>query len=686
MKAKASLFTMALIAVTAGTIIYLPTSMILDYYDSRDKATLMRERRLARYLAISQSLYRAGADEELTKFLQQIVAEGDVTYFAIYKNQQLRHFEPSTNALAGGHTYEERAPHASKDLIDDTRSERSEFLADDTLLTIGLDKRYERFLRAVIFGTDAWKVLLQDIIMVILLAAAAFYVHTRDLLKLKKQIMQTGRITEGLDATEALSAESEAIVAGLRGYASSERNLKSRHDQLMNQVLPALKRELFSGQAPPYTFDCTLVRTDINGFSQIFNGPYRDRFAEHIDAFFTGLAEITSRYDGLIYEFVGDEAIYYFKDTPETSTPRAMDAIRDIHALASEINKKTQLEGHRFTVKSALAHGTLRFGKQVDGFSLSGGVLIETVRILSTVTAKDDNQLYFAARHIAHLRSDSKTEVVGRFALKGYSEDIELVRATDSTSIDAHLEKIETDGFDFVSQHRSDPDLIKIIDTAHSHLKTWSLEQQLALVQALRATHTYKSDRGLSSALRAWLAAVADHAATHSKHWRLASAILMIYPRLISKEALTDADRLTLESMLAAPEKRTVANAVDVFGLYGLDPEAKQSHAKLTQFAGNDNNRIAANALIHAGIRELTPHVLKQLEAMIFARGTDDARRSSGLYALGEIARIIKARDPVYYATRVDLLRLLTRAEALCTHDDPAVARQAKAAIAKRAA
>lgn len=692
---KLSLFTLTIVAVSLGTIIYLPMSAILDFNDKFDEIILTKEKRLVQYLKVSQSLYSAGADKELTNLLHQILLDNDISYIAIYQNKKLAHVWPAEHPLASAYAYEDRAPKAGNDLINKTLSERSEFLSDDTLLTLGIDKRNREAIWTV--AKRYYRVIVEDILIVIALAAMAFWVHTRDLRKLSKEIAKFGRVPTALGKeTKTGSAEAEAIVAGFRGYASAEKILKDKSDKLSSQVLPALKRELFSGQEPPYTFECTLVRTDINGFSQIFNSPYRDRFAKHIDDFFIGLTEIASRYDGLIYEFVGDEAIFYFKDYlpddhqaddqlgPSTSINRALDAIRDIHMLARDIGLRTQLEGHRFTVKSALAHGTLRFGQQVDGFSLSGGVLIETVRILSTVTDKVDSHLYFGSRHISYLRDDVTTEKVGTFSLKGYSEDVDLVRWTGSTPLSQHISNVTSTtltggAFDFVAQHRSDFSLETIISSAASARERWDLLHHLALVHALRSLRVYRAHHPLAATLNDWLAAARTLADQHSEWYRLVSAILMIYPNLVPKSALGTKEIGYLESLIESKDPRTVANAIDVLTKY----EIKATIRPLTSLFASENNRVAANALIYQGSQELNVAVLERLEKMIFGKQSDDAKRASGLYALGEIARILRTRDEVYYSTRVELHRLILRCDVFTTHQNESVAHQATLAKAK---
>ena len=67
------------------------------------------------------------------------------------------------------------------------------------------------------------------------------------------------------------SRETEIFAQGLIGYEASVEALKERNERLDRQVLPSLKKEVLSGKTPPYDFDCTMVRTDINNFSTIYN-------------------------------------------------------------------------------------------------------------------------------------------------------------------------------------------------------------------------------------------------------------------------------------------------------------------------------------------------------------------------------------------------------------------------------
>ena len=95
----------------------------------------------------------------------------------------------------------------------------------------------------------------------------------------------------------------------------------------------------------------------------------------------------------------------------------------------------------------------------------------------------------------------------------------------------------------------------------------------------------------------------------------------------------------------------------------------------------DDDNRVAANALVHEGLREISPFVVKRLRKMM--RSREALRVSSALYALGEVAVHHKKRDSVYFSTRTDFQNLLQEIPRYVFHEDERVRRQALVAARK---
>ena len=90
----------------------------------------------------------------------------------------------------------------------------------------------------------------------------------------------------GLNAhLKASSYEVDLFIKGLRGYEKSIKNLKARNELLGNQVLPALQSEILSGEKPPYEFNCTMVMTDINNYSHIYDNYPKEEFIKLYNRF-----------------------------------------------------------------------------------------------------------------------------------------------------------------------------------------------------------------------------------------------------------------------------------------------------------------------------------------------------------------------------------------------------------------
>jgi HEAT repeat protein len=72
--------------------------------------------------------------------------------------------------------------------------------------------------------------------------------------------------------------------------------------------------------------------------------------------------------------------------------------------------------------------------------------------------------------------------------------------------------------------------------------------------------------------------------------------------------------------------------------------------------AYSEDNRVAANALVLHGADEVSKPVIQRLKKLL-ASG-NPTYVSSAIYAMGEIARKLRARDLVYFSTQSDFLAL----------------------------
>lgn len=550
-----------------------------------------------------------------------------------------------------------------------------EGLADGHQLVLGLVDSEGEYV-AVEFSEQK-KVIARYLFGLFVLCMGVFAFFFRDILRAIQEVARGG--TRAFRGLRAGSKEADLLLRGFASYDDRNQELKAENEKLTWQVLPSLRTELASGREPPYDFECTLVRTDINNFTKIFNEHPVDEFMETINQFFTDVSHVVSRYNGLIHEFVGDEVIFYFKDeTAGDSVAAALSAIRDINEVAIAVHKSTlEKRGYPFTVKSSFARGRLRFGPLVNGLSLSGPVLIETVRILSHVQEKDGNVVVFDSRHMGSVESIAYAEPYINVRLKGFTEEARLFVYRGHVPVGNFLDG-KADRFRYF---RSDDDLSAIFAWLRRQDADGDPRPALHVIRGLRDVRVSGSNGVPQKVLLMWieelLEAIEKGIGATDTRVRILASILRLTENLVPPSEFSEAFEAAFRRALSLKDRRVIANALDALTLFrkGREPELD------SMLIRHPDNRVAANALVLEGARSISPFVVKRLQKMMTSRNV--ANVASALYAFGEIAAHHRARDPIYFNTQVDFLSLADSMMALVTHDDVRIRRQAFVAARK---
>jgi hypothetical protein len=540
----------------------------------------------------------------------------------------------------------------------------------DRYLAFQLDKRIEA--------------VLHDILIVCFVAIALFSFFFRDIAK-SIRLLTSGKKRD-FKTLNVHSKEAELIVRGLSAYEDHTTQLTLEKDILSWQVLPALRTELMSGKAPPYDFHCTLVRTDINNFSKIYNEyPVAD-FTSTINDFFTDVTHVVSRYGGLIHEFIGDEVIYYFKDEDVgNSTAMAMSAIRDINAVAVLYNRQTTKErGYAFTVKSTFAEGKIQFRRFVNGYNLAGAVLIETVRILSHVHEKSGNVVVFNSRHEPQLKQLAHSEHFANVHLKGYQDEQQLSIYQGHRELAEVLHSITESEkqVSVLSYYRSDADLVQILQWLSAKVLKGQYSLAQKVLSVLRDMRVTRVDFAVPITLAEWLENLLQRidrveSQDRDQHIQLISSAIRLIENLIPLAQFDERLEAICKQAAQVKNRRLIANALDVLTVMKSKAEPEFSKRLLN----HEDNRVAANALVHEGTRAITPLVLKRLRKMLSSK--EELFVASALYALGEIAGHHKERDPIYYQTQIDLLTIVSALPGYIKEPSEMVRKQALIAARK---
>ncbi|RYZ66249.1 MAG: hypothetical protein EOP05_19400, partial [Proteobacteria bacterium] len=403
----------------------------------------------------------------------------------------------------------------------------------------------------------------------------------------------------------------------------------------------ALRKELESGRKPPYEFECTLVRSDINNFTQIFSSDKREAFMEVINDFFIGVTHLVSRYGGSIHEFVGDEVLFYFKDDDhESSSAVAIAALRDINKLAMKMSERTESEGgYAFRIKSSLSHGTLRFGPLVDGFALAGSPLIESVRMLSHVHEKSENTVLFdesLTDSVSGLCRSKRQSVV---MLKGLQGARTLVSLEAFTPLSLHLRQGDEKGLKFAKYYRDDQDICEILDFVTSFQGKIDSKDLNRLISMFRSYTVAKSSAAIKRSFIKCLEQTLQVATYNEEQTHLLSSLISAASHILTEKEWFGEIRALMFGCLTHPNRRVVANTLDVFGQF----EPAAGERIFNELAKQGDNRIVANLLVKEAKKEWNKKVARKVKAML--GGQSPYAKASGLYALGEISRFLKRTD-----------------------------------------
>jgi class 3 adenylate cyclase len=646
MKQKRSLTPLVITTFLILFCIFFGWQQVQYGMEGVDHYTRKQTIHLINYLKLGKTLLEIDKLTDLNERLREARETRYIDFYILQRDDQVLFFGNKNDFLEGIHLKYE----IFNEILFVKDVAFASTKVGNYVLTIGANLPQGNYWRR--FLMDAYKTTALDIAVVGIFIFLVLAYFTRDLLKILSSLRHDRDFTN--IATK--SRESELLVKGLTAYEHEVSRLKEENQTFGNQVLPALKSEILSGRTPPYDFHCTLVRTDINGFTTQFNGDRREEFLASVNAFFEEVSHVVSRYGGYVYEFIGDEVIFYFKDDEhKDSLAIAISAVRDINSAAKN-----------FRVKSSLAHGQLRFGRQVNGFSLAGSILIETVRILSHVTEKDANSVYFDESCADRLRRlcDMKPEM--DVQLKGISGVRRLWSYVQHRPLDEWL--ANSGDVAMLTYYRSDTDIRRTLDCLAKKVDDWTTERFIKVAGILKEFHVTRSTSGIKKSYLDLLTQLEKKAGKEAGV-ELA-AVCGVCLALISPEHRTADLKAHLQRLMHVSDQRVVASVLEVCETSGpLD---------------FSNNRVLANALIKAGIVDLSEEIVARIQQMLTS--TDSGEVASALYVVGELAGYHYRHDPVYLSTRVSFLDLVSQIETFLTDKNDSIRTQAVGAAAKAAA
>jgi hypothetical protein len=344
-----------------------------------------------------------------------------------------------------------------------------------------------------------------------------------------------------------------------------------------------------------------------------------------------------------------------------------------------------------------LAHGRLRFGHLVNGFTLAGSVLIETVRVLSQIAEKVENVICFNQCYTQDLPPSYYFKPYGQVNLKGYAEEVTLVRYYRQQPLKQLLENLTPFTIKALTYYRSNRDLSDILIRVRSQISNLGEDNILGVIEVLRqfkitqfksllvTTEKFRVAEELLNLIaalvteyqRTEMALTENHLAVQKRSTHTLSAACRLMVNLMTPEEFDYYFEARILKLLDHKDHRVVANVIDVLIFYRNTKWDQIVRKMMT----HPNGRVSTNAAVYEGYREITPEVTGYLKKALASN--KGSLVTGALYAIGEIAQHHRVSDPVYYNTQVEF-RHLTR-EVLQFKNSPVeeVSRQANLALNK---
>lgn len=514
----------------------------------------------------------------------------------------------------------------------------------DYRLTVGMNLNTSKVFRIEV---SRHKYLyLGDILAVTLLLGFILYLALKDIINLSKLV--SGKDRGRAVQLRSMSREGQALLNAATSYESEQKNLRAKSDFLAGSLTPAILFEIKSRSPVPSTFESTMVRIDLNGYTQLYLEKKEAYVTAILNQYFVAAREIIERYNGLVYQYVGDEIVFHFKGPRDVAEPVAVACVRSLFELGEEIERTLPPEaGHYFKLKASLASGKILFVKLDTGFGLSGLPLIESARMLSQIDDKTKNSLAVYESSKAYIAPLCKMSELKEGFLKGFAETAQICIVTEFTP-QQHI--IANAQHDLITYFRSDVDLMNLMQ----YLGELVVKQEDAAFFQIFADLKFFKTSIISAPVEKAYAAFLEktYRLSHDRSVdpRILSAAVSVTTSLIPKESISSKLTEILKLYLQFADPRVQANALTVLG------EAPSNVLFLRKFIHSDHNRLSADALVVAGKQVVDKELVKRVHALL--KSPDKVYQASGRYVAMKLVEYYKETDAVYYNTNPHLKKL----------------------------
>jgi adenylate cyclase len=223
------------------------------------------------------------------------------------------------------------------------------------------------------------------------------------------------------------------------------RSLRQIETTLLDTYIgAATARHILAGQVrrgEVETLEATLLLCDLRDFTALSNRLPGGRVLQLLNAYFDCVVPAIVDGGGEILKFMGDAVLAFFHcPTPAASCAAALDAAQ--RAL-NELRRLTPRDADELRAGVALHYGVVSYGNIGAGARLDFTLIGRDVNLVSrieTACALSGEKLLMSGR-FAGLLDGIATRPVGRYALKGFDEPVELFTLRPTRAHPRHRER-----------------------------------------------------------------------------------------------------------------------------------------------------------------------------------------------------------------------------------------------------
>lgn len=661
---RKSVVVIALLGFWAGYVVITMTQNYILVKDVMDQDNIRRFRNIDIQLDMAAPLLATGEIDALIANLKNAERTREFDFYILKNGEQALSFYNPGYTLE--QTDREEFP-MGQWRSNDGKIQGITIKVGDYSFVIGISSRGSE--QAIRFISKQRAILIQDVAMVTAFFFALIYFVLKDILDLSRVLR--GRQRHKAKFIQVRSQEAETLLAVTTQYEDVNQGLKLTNQTYAESLSPAIHYELDQRTQVPHLFPAIVVRIDINGYTQMVLDRKDEFVTSTLNTYFQRASEVIRRFGGHVYQYVGDEIVFHFKELEtENAFTMAVNCVRCLFDVAKEINDELKQHEVPFVIKGSISRGRLRFIKLDSGYAFSGLPLIESVRMLGKIEERDENILAIYADDEVGVKNVVKPFKKLKVSFKGFRGQTEIIEIKSFANLDDALNEEPVNA---LSYFRSDQDIVHILNHMRVNIRGWSKEKILFFYKTLLAIPITQIGGRVEAQYSMLLAEVDSW--NESSGNSVASLVALgtmtnLGAHLLRTGAFNQKLRDILEKNLKHPDQRIRGNTVIT-----LDELSPETYSFKEMFA-QPFNRAAADALLAEGRREVTEEVFTFLEDFLHAK--DPFFVASGLYVLAELYDHHRSLDPVYFHANEHIQKIPGLIEMHINSDNPMVQKRAQ--------